>query len=134
MQTKQDERVRGARGSASGFTLIEVLLVVAILGILATVVVVNFGGQSEKAKKSATKASIAAICTAIQSYEVQLGKYPTSLRDLTVDSDAMRAPLDRVPTDSWGAEFQYTDKGHGRFEVRSAGPDGQFGSEDDLTN
>jgi len=128
---KEDKRYSIGR---SGFTLIEVLLVVAILGILATVVVVNFSGQQEGAKIKATRASIASVATAVSMYEVQLGKFPVALADLTVDSDVFQAPLDRVPVDSWGLEFQYQQKGKGRFEIRSAGPDGQMGSADDITN
>lgn len=125
---------RHSAGGQSGFTLIEVLLVVAILGILATVVVVNFTGHSENAKINATRASISSIATAVRLYEVTMGKFPGSISDLTADTDQFAAPLDRVPTDSWGTEFQYSAKGRGRFEITSAGPDGQFGSGDDITN
>jgi general secretion pathway protein G len=127
------ERDHDARRKA-GFTLIEVLLVVAILGILATVVVVNFAGQQEGAKIKATRASISSVATAVSMYEVQLGKFPGSLADLTVDNGVFPAPLDKVPVDSWGNEFQYKQTGRGRFEVRSAGPDGSVGSADDITN
>ena len=106
----------------------------AILGILATVVVVNFSGHQETTKINATRTSIENVSTAIRLYEVQVGKFPQSIQDLTADSETFVAPLDRVPTDSWGNEFQYQVKGRGRFEVRSAGPDGQVGSADDITN
>jgi len=128
------ERRRQLTRGCSGFTLIEVLLVVAILGILATVVVVNFTGHQENAKINATRASIESVATAVRLYEVQIGKFPQTIQDLTADTEAFVAPLDRVPTDSWGNEFQYAVKGRGRFEVRSAGPDGQYGSADDITN
>jgi general secretion pathway protein G len=130
----ETRRTRIAQTGANGFTLIEVLLVVAILGILATVVVVNFAGKQEGAKIKATRASIASIATAVSMYEVELGKFPVSLTDLTVDTESFNAPLDRVPTDSWGNTFQYLAKERGRFEIRSAGPDGAMGSADDITN
>lgn len=128
---ERDERDRGR----AGFTLIEIMLVVIILGILATVVVVNFRGQGTTARINATRTSIQNICTAINLYETETGKLPTSLRDLTV-ATPHRPGLLREDNlrDSWGAEFQYKLKGEFEFEVRSAGPDNQIGSEDDLTN
>lgn len=130
-----NERAKERRtGSNGGFTLIEVLLVVAILGILATVVVVNFSGKGETAKINATRASIANVATAVSMYEVSLGKFPSSLKDLTVDVESFNAPLSDVPVDSWGTEFQYKTLGRGKFEIRSAGPDASFGTEDDLVN
>jgi general secretion pathway protein G len=123
------------RNGRDGFTLIEVLLVVAILGILATVVVVNFGGKAEGAKIRATRASIAAVCTAIDLYEVEMGTYPSGLQDLTRATDEHGAYIrGGVPTDSWGNTFQYTLKDRGNYIVKSAGPDGQMGTEDDITS
>ena len=67
MKNRKEERIDSGK---SGFTLIEVLLVVAILGILAGVAVDHFGGKTEKASIGATRASISAICTAVDLYEV----------------------------------------------------------------
>ncbi len=119
----------------SGFTLIELLLVIAILGTLAAVVMNNFAGQGEQSKVSATRTSIANIGTAIQAYEVTSGSFPNSLDDLTVATDTRAALLKKDSLfDSWGNAFQYSKKGKFEYEVRSAGPDGQMNSEDDITN
>jgi general secretion pathway protein G len=122
-----------------GFTLIEVLLVVAILGILAGVVVVNFSGKQERSMIQATRASIAAISTAVDVYETDTGRFPPSLSAL-VENDGSpnwHGPYVRggkVPTDAWGTEFGYTLSGENSFKVTSAGPDKSMGSGDDITS
>lgn len=123
------------RRARLGFTLVELLLVVTILGILAAVVVVNFAGQGEETRRNTTRASIAAIGTAIQAYEVRMGRYPESLEDLTVSTESMAALLDpNRLADSWGTAFQYKKTGKFEYEIRSAGPDAQLNTEDDITN
>lgn len=118
-----------------GFTLVELLLVIAILGTLAAVVMTNFTGQGEQSKITATRTSISNIGTAIQAYEVTAGRFPDSLDDMTVATEQRAALLKKEALiDSWGTPFQYTKKGRFEYEVRSAGPDGQIGSEDDITN
>jgi general secretion pathway protein G len=125
-------------GSNAGFTLVEVLLVVAILGILAAVVAVSYGGKTQGAMIKATRASIKAIETAIDMYEVDNGKYPSSLQNLVSSSGEpnWRGPYIRggLPKDSWGMDFTYAAKGEGAFEVRSAGPDAQMSTGDDILN
>ena len=118
--------------------MIEVLLVVAILGILAGIVVVNFSGKGKGARIKATRASIAAICTAIDMYEVDTGRYPASLQSL-VSSDGSanwNGPYLRggVPNDSWGTPFSYTTGGEHGYKVVSGGPDLSVGSGDDITS
>jgi general secretion pathway protein G len=126
------------RGSA-GFTLVEVLLVVAILGILAGIVVVNFGGKQKGAMIKATRASIAAIGTAVDMYEVDTGRYPPSLSALLSDdgSPNWSGPYIRgegVPADAWGTAFEFRTVGDTAYKIVSAGPDLQMGSADDITN
>ena len=131
------KRERHSKG-APGFTLIEVLLVVAILGILATVVVVNFSGKQKGAMIKATRASIGAVCTAVDMYEVDNGAFPSSLQNLVTASGERNwnGPYLRggIPQDAWGTPFNYALQGDSAYVVTSAGPDGQFGSDDDLTN
>jgi general secretion pathway protein G len=133
-----DMRRDGRRSGSSGFTLVEVLLVVAILGILAGIVAVRFGGQGESARIKATRSSIANICTAIDIYEVDVGKYPASLQSLVTSDGSMnwRGPYLRggVPMDPWGTAFEYSLQGETGYKITSAGPDASIGSSDDITS
>ncbi len=139
MTQKLHEQVRsGGIPKNSGFTLIEVLLVVAILGILAGVVVANLGGKQEAAMKKAARASIAGISTAIDVYEVDTGKYPGGLQNL-VSSDGSpnwNGPYLRggLPKDPWGQDFQYSREGESGYKVRCGGPDMAIGGTDDITS
>lgn len=121
----------------AGFTLVELLLVIAILGVLGTVVVLNFGGAGEKSAKTATQQSIAAINTAVEIYKVEKLKSnpPPSLDTLTTPlTDGAEPLLDAANLkDAWGNPFEYSVDGK-KYTIRSAGPDEQMGTEDDLTN
>ena len=121
-----------------GFTLVELLLVVAILGILATVVVVNFTGKQADAMIQATRGSIANIGVAIDMYEVDTGRLPPGLDALikSAGEPNWNGPYIRgkVPVDAWGIDFQYSSQNSKSYEVRSAGPDKTPGNEDDITS
>lgn len=119
----------------AGFTLVELLLVITILGILATVVMVRLGGQSDRARREATRTSIQAICTAIDTFDATKSRLPESLDELTVESADAAALLDKQGlNDAWGTPFQYKKVTKFKYEVRSAGPDAQMNTEDDITN
>jgi len=123
------------RSDRAGFTLIELLLVVAILGILAAIVVVRIFGQGEKAKRQATWTQAAILKTAIAQFEMEVGRWPTDLKELVVEGDEkwpgpfLDSP--EVPKDAWGNDFHFELKGK-FIRVTSPGPDGKLGTEDDL--
>ncbi len=135
MHCNTEKRAKRETRGRSGFSLIEIMLVVVIMGILATVVVVNIGGQSQQARINATRTSIDGIGKAVEMYEMQTGELPSSLSDLT-RSIGNNPPLIRggVPSDSWGTPFSYSRKGDFEYEIRSAGPDRQPGTDADITN
>lgn len=119
----------------AGFTLVELLLVVTILGVLATVAVMNLSGSGEEARIKATQTDIATIQSAVLTYETRILKFPDSLDDLTKEIDGQRGLLDvSALTDKWGTKYSYKYEGGGYFEIRSAGPDGAMNTADDLLN
>lgn len=131
------ETAYAKRGVQGGFTLIEMLLVVAIIGVLAAVVVVTFPGRERKAMIQATRGSIANVCTAIDVYETDTGRYPPSLQSLISSDGAANwsGPYIRgAPADAWGTPLSYTLRGDTDYEVRSAGPDAQMSTGDDITS
>lgn len=127
-----------------GFTLIEMLLVVAIIGILAALIVPRLAGRSEDAKIKATQSDIAAIGTALDAFEVDNGYYPkgkNGLQDLMVqprDAQNWKGPyLKSLPTDQWQHPYIYECPGKhnpSSYDLMSAGPDGRVGGDDDITN
>lgn len=120
------------RASRDGFTLIEILLVVVIIGILAGVAVPKLAGRVDQARISAAKQSISAIESAIDLYEMDNGRFPDSLQNL-VDESKGQAYLKKAEqlNDPWGTQFQYT-KSVSSYSIVSAGPDKAFGTADDV--
>lgn len=129
-----------------GFTLIEILLVVAIISALAAMVIPRLTGRSEKAKIAAAQADIRAnLSTALKMYEVDIGIFPTSEQGLNslltppadVDRVAWQGPyLERKPLDPWKREYQYKFPGERNptaYDLYSMGGDG-VQSEDDIGN
>ena len=127
------------RGKRSGFTLVEVLLVVAILGILAGVVVGNFARHGDTARIKSTQASISALSVAVQTFQIDLGRYPSSLDELVIDTSEgnWQGPYvlggKEALVDSWATPLSLTSSLNG-FEIRSAGRDRQMGTDKDLTS
>ncbi len=122
----------------SGFTLIEVLLVVVIIGILAAVVVPRLSGRVGQSQASAAKSSIAAISLALDLYETDNGNFPPSLQSLLTKGSEpnWRGPYlkkGEIPMDPWGHAFVYTPKEDG-YEIKSFGANGADGGGDDITN
>ena len=129
--------------NAKGFTLIEILLVVIIIGILVSLVAPRLAGRSEEARKQAAKADIdGGLSLALDLYEVDNGRYPGALEALvTKPSGASnwRGPYIKkgVPNDPWNAPYQYRYPGSRNstgYDLYSTGPDQQDGTEDDIVN
>ena len=122
-----------------GFTLIEVLVVVAILGILAAIVVPRIMDRPDEAKRVAAKADIGAIVQALKIYRLDNGGYPTTdqgLVALVQKPTTNPVPgnwkkyLDQVPKDPWGTDYQFLSPGvRGEIDVFSLGADRARGGE-----
>ena len=96
----------------SGFTLIEIILVVVIIGILAGIAIPRMGGKTEKAKIAAGRSNVQSIGMAIQEYEIMNGEYPASL-DALLDESKGGPYMEKkvIPTDPWGNPFIYAAPG-----------------------
>ncbi|MBQ7188216.1 MAG: type II secretion system protein GspG [Kiritimatiellae bacterium] len=130
-----DKMKRTIRNSSSGFTLVELLMVVCILGILAAGARMMLSGQDQEARITTARTSIQAIEEACQVFSMKHnGKYPDQLEELTQGTDDNPGLLkESALNDPWGNPYQYQKKGK-RVSIRSAGPDGDMNTDDDITN
>lgn len=126
---------------ARGFTLLEIMVVLVIIGILATAVMLNIGGDVDRATITRAQADIATLSTALERYKMDNFTYPTTEQGLAA---LVRKPnsdpeprnykqggyINKLEKDPWGREYQYIFPGeHGEFDVFSLGADGQMGGE-----
>lgn len=138
--------MRRRASTESGFTLIEVLLVVVIIGILAAIVAPKLVGRSEDARIAAAQADLKSLSTALGMYELDNGFFPTTEQGLKalIEQPAgepeplkWKKYLDRndLPNDPWGHEYVFKNPGEINvegYDLFSVGKDGQEGTEDDV--
>ena len=124
-----------------GFTLIEVMIVVLIIGLLTTIVAINVLPSQDKAMVEKAKADIAVLEQAVELYRLDMSTYPTTEHGLEALSEApsgLRFPeryrpggyIRKLPDDPWGSPYQYLSPGEkGVFDIYSLGADGRTGGE-----
>jgi len=125
-----------------GFTLVEVLLVIVVIGILAGMIVTRLSGRTEEARITRAKADMSgSLSLALDLFEQDIGRYPTSEEGLAVLAEDTGIPGWRGPyvktglkPDPWGTAYSYTFDPSGRtsYTLTSAGPDRQLGTNDDV--
>ena len=128
-----------ARRSSRGFTLLELMVVIVIIGVLAALIAPKILNRVGEAKATAAKADISNLMNALKMYKLDNGRYPTGDQGLqalvtkpttgTVPGN-WRSYLDKLPDDPWHHPYQYANPGvHGEIDVFSFGADGQAGGE-----
>lgn len=129
-----------------GFSLLELMVVIVILGIIASLVVPNVMGNKEEADRQKAVVDIQQLENALDMYRLRNGFYPTSeqgLRALVEPATTEPVPrsfpeggfIRRLPRDPWGRDYQLASPGQfGRIDVFSMGPDGIPGTDDDVGN
>jgi len=121
--------------SNGGFTLIEILVVVLILGIIATVVVANIGNKPDPAKAKLTGAQIKLLRADVELFKADHNRYPASLEELVrrpadIDPKQWHEYRSEVPLDGWSRPFRYQQPGaRGPFDIVSLGADGKEGGD-----
>lgn len=135
----------------TGFTLFEMIIVVAILGLLVALVAPRLTGNLEKSKITTTKTQIANLSTSIEQFYLEVGRYPSREEGLaalierpqSVEEEKWNGPYtekDILPRDGWDHPFEYDppdEENNNRYVIRSLGADGRTGGEKnntDLTN
>jgi general secretion pathway protein G len=126
--------MKSRRYNQDGFTLIEIMVVILILGLLATIVVQSLRGAADKAKKTKAQADLAEIKTALDRYYLDNGFYPTTdqgLSALVTPPTSGRVPanyegggyIERLPSDPWGNPYFFQSDGNS-YVLKSFGKGG----------
>ena len=139
MTTRTSFLTRTRRRLTSGFTLIELMVVLVIIGVLAALIVPNVLDRADDARVTAAKTDINNLMQALKLYKLDNQRYPTAeqgLQALLVKPGTVPIPanwksyVDKLPNDPWGRPYQYLNPGiKGEIDVMSFGADGQPGGE-----
>jgi len=146
-----NKRVLNIRRDRRGFTLIELMVVLVILGVLAGLIVPRIMGRPEEARRMKAKVQMQSLETALKLYSIDNGSYPTTEQGLQALVEAPSSGLlpgawreggylekGRVPKDPWNNEYVYLSPGlYGDFDITSYGADGAPGGEgknEDINN
>ncbi len=145
MKATQEEA--RSRCNRKGFSLMELMVVLIILGLIVAIVVPRLGLFTKKGSIQAAKQQIAQLKTALEAYRADMGKYPTTeegLKALIENPDQNATTYEpngylekkKVPKDPWSNDYIYDSPGkhNNDYEISSKGPDGQAGTDDDINS
>jgi len=125
------KKVKAQQQNERGFTLLEIMVVLVIIGVLAAMVAPRFIERADEAKVDSTKAQMQSIGQAMKLYRLQNGNYPSSsegIQALVTSGKSGKRYLDNLPKDAWGNAFIYLSPGvHGDFDILSYGADAKQG-------
>jgi general secretion pathway protein G len=118
--------------NSAGFTLIEILVVVIIIGFIASLIAPNIMGRFERSKEEIAKAQVDMLSSGVMSFKVDMNRYPANLGELIQSKESKwRGPYlskQTLPQDPWDRDYVYKAPGeHGAFDLYSLGPDGILG-------
>lgn len=127
------------RHPARGFSLLEIMVVITLIGLVTATIGVAVMTQLEKGQIDSARNQAYEISKSVELYKLQNGTFPTTGQGLTVLASPPKGKplMDKVPKDPWGNDYIYVipgQKNASKFDVRSKGPDGQEGTEDDSGN
>ena len=129
-----------------GFTLMELMVVIVILGVLASLVVPNLMGNKDRADRQKAVTDIVALENALDMYKLDNHRYPTTEQGMEAlvtaptltplaENYSTDGYIRRLPNDPWGNDYILISPGeHGAVDITSAGPDGEAGTADDINN
>jgi len=129
-----------------GFTLLEIMVVIVILGVLASMIVPNLMGNKDKADRQKVVSDVIALENSLDMYKLDNGSYPSTeqgLEALVTEPSGSPEPrnyredgyIKRLPQDPWGNDYVLNHPGeHGKIDVLSVGQDGEEGTDDDIGN
>jgi len=127
-----------------GFTMVELMAMLIIIGLLATLVVTKVATKIDQARITTTKANLKILHSAVNQFKMDTGRFPTEelglLELIEMPNDVINwepggyLETTELPPDGWGNEFKYElfPESGKQFVIRSFGPDGEEGTEDDL--
>lgn len=142
METIKNNAIRKQRG----FTLLEIMVVIVILGVLASLVIPSLMGNKDRADRQKAVSDLVTLENALDMYKLDNSRYPTTEQGLkALVSQPTLAPLPRnyradgyirrLPQDPWGKDYLLVSPGkHGAFDLISTGPDTELGTDDDINN
>ena len=117
-----------------GFTLIELMVVVVILGSLIALVGPNVWNMLFKSRQETAKAQMSNLSQAIDNFKLDQKRLPNSLDELTEPPEGSPHPfIDSIPQDPWNTDFEYKQISKSRYEITCAGEDQEMGTDDDIT-